>query len=237
MPDTPPTIAAVLAGGSGSRMGASVPKQLLTVAGKPILQHTLEAFEASAAVDRIVLVMAEGHHDAAWAIAKAANVTKLSAVIPGGATRADSSVAAIRWAQHQPDTGGDTKLLLHDAARMLVTGRIIADVAAALDDHQAVTAAIPSADTVVEVARDRITAVPDRSLLARVQTPQGFHLGLIAEAHAEAAADPHFTPTDDCSVVLRFRPGVPVRTVAGSERNLKVTGPDDLAVAAALLGA
>ncbi|HEY1093241.1 MAG TPA: IspD/TarI family cytidylyltransferase [Glycomyces sp.] len=234
MPPTP-TIAAVLAGGRGSRMGAAVPKQLLAVAGKPILQHTLEAFEAAAAVDRIVLVMAEGFHDTAWAIAKAANVTKLSAVIDGGATRADSSVAAIRWARAQPGVGDDAKLLVHDAARMLVTGRIIADVVAALDECQAVTAAIPSSDTVVEVRDGRIVAVPDRASLARVQTPQGFRLGLIAAAHAAAAADTAYTPTDDCSVVLRCRPDVPVRTVAGAERNLKVTEPADLALAEALL--
>lgn len=227
------TIAAVLAGGTGARMGAAVPKQLLEVAGKPVLQHTLEAFEASSAVDRIVLVMAEGHHEAAWAIAKAANVTKLSAVIAGGDTRADSSLAAVRWALTQ--AGRDAKLLLHDAARMLVSGRVIADVAAALDDNAAVTAAIPSSDTVVETADGRITAVPDRAILRRVQTPQGFHLGLIAQAHALAAADPHFTPTDDCSVVLRFRPDVPVRTVAGSTRNIKVTEPADLLIAEALL--
>jgi 2-C-methyl-D-erythritol 4-phosphate cytidylyltransferase len=233
--DTPLTIAAVLAGGTGARMGADVPKQLLEVAGKPILRHTLEAFEAAPAVDRIVLVMAAGHHEAAWTIAKTANVTKLSAVIEGGATRAASSLAAVRWALALPGAGPDSRILLHDAARMLVTGRIIADVAAALDEHRAVTAAVPSSDTVVAVEDDRITAVPDRARLRRVQTPQGFHLGLIAEAHAEAAADPGFTPTDDCSVVLRFRPDVPVRTVAGSERNLKVTGPDDLAVAEALL--
>lgn len=237
MPTDQPTIAAVLAGGTGARMGAALPKQLIAVAGKPILQHTLEAFEASEAVDRIVLVMAEGHHEAAWTIAKAANVTKLSAVIGGGATRAASSVAAIRWAQAQPGVGPDARLLLHDAARMLVSGRIIADVAAALDACEAVTAAIPSADTVVEVQSGRITAVPDRARLARVQTPQGFRLGLIAAAHADAAADPEFVPTDDCSVVLRFRPDVPVRTVAGSERNLKVTEPVDLLLAEALLRA
>lgn len=235
MPETPLAIAAVLAGGHGARMGAAVPKQLLEVGGKPILQHTLEAFEAADAVDRIVLVMAEGHHEPAWTIAKAANVTKLSAVIAGGASRSDSSLAAIRWALTQ--AGPEAKLLLHDAARMLVSGRIIADVAAALDHDDAVTAAIGSADTIVEVADGRILAVPDRANLRRVQTPQGFRLGLIAEAHAAAAADPQFTPTDDCSVVLRFRPDTPVRIVAGSERNLKVTAPDDLAVAEAFLRA
>ncbi|GAA1682867.1 2-C-methyl-D-erythritol 4-phosphate cytidylyltransferase [Glycomyces endophyticus] len=233
----PPTIAAVLAGGTGARMGAALPKQLLDVAGRPVLQHTLEAFQASPAVDRIVLVMAEGHHEAAWTIAKTANVTKLSAVIGGGATRADSSVAAIRWARSQPEVGDDAKLLIHDAARMLVTGRIIADVAAALDGAAAATAAIPSSDTVVEVHDGRIIAVPDRSALARVQTPQGFRLGLIAAAHDAAAADPAFTATDDCSVVLRYRPDTPVRTVPGSERNLKVTGPADLVLAEALLRA
>ncbi|RRR96594.1 2-C-methyl-D-erythritol 4-phosphate cytidylyltransferase [Glycomyces terrestris] len=216
-------------------MGAALPKQLLEVAGKPVLQHTLEAFDRSPVVDRIVLVMAEGHHEAAWTIAKAANVTKLSAVIAGGATRAGSSLAAVRWALAQPGVGPEARLLLHDAARMLVTGRIIADVVAALDDCAAVTAAVPSSDTVVETDGDRIAAVPDRSRLARVQTPQGFRLGLIAAAHEAAAADPGFTPTDDCSVVLRYRPDVPVRTVAGSDRNLKVTGPDDLAIAEALL--
>lgn len=236
MPTDQPTIAAVLAGGTGARMGAALPKQLLEVAGKPILRHTLEAFEASPSVDHVVLVMAEGHHDAAWSIAKAANVTKLSAVIGGGATRADSSVAAIRWVQSRPECGPDSLLLLHDAARMLVTGRIIADVVAALETDQAVTAAIASSDTVVEVEDGRIAAVPDRSRLARVQTPQGFRLGLIAEAHAEAALDPGFTPTDDCSVVLRYRPDVRVRIVAGAERNLKVTEPADLILAEALLG-
>nr|WP_255672093.1 2-C-methyl-D-erythritol 4-phosphate cytidylyltransferase [Glycomyces amatae] len=229
------TFAAVLAGGTGSRMGAAVPKQFLDVAGKPVLQHTLEAFEASAAVDRIVLVMAEGHHEAARAVAEAAKATKLEAVIGGGATRAASSLAAIRWIEARPGIGPATRVLLHDAARMLVSGRIIAEVAAALDGHRAATAAIPSSDTVVQVEDGRIAAVPDRALLRRVQTPQGFHLGLIAEAHEAAAADPGFTPTDDCSVVLRYRPEVPVLTVPGSERNLKVTGPDDLAVAEALL--
>lgn len=234
---TAAVIAAVLAGGSGSRMGAAVPKQFLKVGGKPVLRHTLEAFEAAPEVDSVLLVTAADQRGRALALAREAGVTKLEDVIDGGATRSDSSRAAIEWARER--AGADCRLLLHDAARMLVSGRIIADVVRALDECGAVTAAVPSSDTVVEVAvgagGEAVAHVPDRAGLRRVQTPQGFRLGVIAEAYERAGADPSFTPTDDCSAVLRFLPEVPVRVVAGSERNLKVTAPVDLVVAEALL--
>jgi 2-C-methyl-D-erythritol 4-phosphate cytidylyltransferase len=85
------------------------------------------------------------------------------------------------------------------------------------------------------VADGVITHVPPRETLYRAQTPQGFRLSVIAEAHRLAAADPDFVPTDDCSVVLRYLPDVPVRIVPGSESNIKVTYPGDLLVAEALL--
>ena len=99
--------------------------------------------------------------------------------------------------------------------------------------------AVPSSDSVVEAAAsgagEVVAAALDRSRLRRVQTPQGFRLGTISEAYGRAASEPAFAPTDDCSVVLRFLPDVPVRVVGGSERNLKVTTPIDLVVAEALL--
>jgi 2-C-methyl-D-erythritol 4-phosphate cytidylyltransferase len=123
---------------------------------------------------------------------------------------------------------------------LLVPGGTIAAGAAALDRDDAVTAAVPSADSVVEVRRDGeaefMARALDRSVLRRVQTPQGFRLSVIRDAYAAAAADPGFSATDDCSVVLRYLPDVPVRIVPGDDRNVKVTGPSDLAVAAALLG-
>jgi 2-C-methyl-D-erythritol 4-phosphate cytidylyltransferase len=95
-----------------------------------------------------------------------------------------------------------------------------------------VTTAIASADTIVAVdGSGRMTATPNRSGLRRLQTPQGFRLGTITRAYELAFADPHFGVTDDATVVLRYLPDVPVMTVRGSEANLKLTEPSDLAVA------
>lgn len=235
----PLTIAAVLAGGTGRRMGADLPKQFIEVAGKPVLRHALEAFEAAEAVDEVVVVVGEGHAERVRSLVGAAGLKKVSAVVGGGATRSDSSAAAVAWAWRRSGGDPECRLLVHDAARMLVPVRVIDAVAAALDADAAVTAAVPSADTVVRVRTGAGGAFVERALereaLRRVQTPQGFRLGLIRGAYAAAAADPDFAATDDCSVVLQYRPEVPVRLVPGDERNLKVTGPVDLAIAAALL--
>jgi 2-C-methyl-D-erythritol 4-phosphate cytidylyltransferase len=94
---------------------------------------------------------------------------------------------------------------------------------------------VPSSDTIVVAADGVMTHIPPRETLWRCQTPQCFRLPVIRRAHQLAAADPGYVPTDDCGVVLRYLPEVPVHIVAGSERNLKVTYPSDLAVAKALL--
>ena len=97
--------------------------------------------------------------------------------------------------------------------------------------------AVPTSDTILLVENGTIAHVPPRETLYRAQTPQCFRLEVIAKAHALAAADPAFTPTDDCGVVLRYLPGTPVHVVPGSEDNIKVTYPSDLEIAAALLRA
>ena len=128
-------------------------------------------------------------------------------------------------------------MLLHDAARPLVDQRIIADCVAALQVHDAAGVAVATSDTIV-IAEDGIMhSVPPRETLFRCQTPQCFRLSVISRAHELAAADPDFAPTDDCGVVLRYLPEVKVHVVPGSEQNIKVTYPHDLAVAEALLSA
>jgi 2-C-methyl-D-erythritol 4-phosphate cytidylyltransferase len=126
-------------------------------------------------------------------------------------------------------------VLLHDAARPFVDQRIIADCVAVLGAHEAAGVAVPTSDTIVVTDNGVMHSMPRRETLFRCQTPQCFLLPVIARAHELAAADPGFAPTDDCGVVLRYLPEVKVHIVQGSERNLKITYPQDLAVAETLL--
>jgi 2-C-methyl-D-erythritol 4-phosphate cytidylyltransferase len=224
-------VAVVLGGGIGNRFGAAVPKQLLTLSGKTLVEHCVAAFSAAPGVDEVLLVMPADYADEAAKLAG----DHVRAVIPGGVTRSDSVRNALAYlgARHPAETTG---VLLHDAARPLVTPRIIADCVAALGKHDAAGVAVPTSDTIV-IAEDGVMShVPPRETLYRCQTPQCFRLSVIARAHELAAADPGYTPTDDCGVVLRYLPDVQVHIVPGSERNIKVTYPGDLAIAEALLG-
>ena len=107
-------------------------------------------------------------------------------------------------------------MLLHDAARPFVDQRIIADCVAALDRHEAAGVAVPTSDTIVVTDNGVMHSMPRRETLFRCQTPQCFRLPVIVRAHELAAADPGFSPTDDCGVVLRYLPGVQVHIVQGS---------------------
>jgi 2-C-methyl-D-erythritol 4-phosphate cytidylyltransferase len=223
-------VAVVLGGGTGTRFGAAMPKQLLTLNGKTLVEHCVAAFAAVPGIDEILLVMPSTYHDEAKRLVG----DQVGAIIAGGATRPDSvrnALAHIGARYDQAETG----VLIHDAARPLVTQQIIADCVAALHDHDALGTAVPTSDTILAVANGAIAHVPPRETLYRAQTPQCFRLETIANAHALAAADPAFQPTDDCGVVLRYLKDVPVHVIPGSESNIKVTYPSDLAIAEALL--
>jgi len=225
------TVAVVLAGGSGRRFGSAKPKQLGLLAGRTLIEHCVRAFDAAPAVDEVVVVVAADIE--AEVRSGVAVYRKVTAVIQGGASRTDSTRRALSWLRGNAKDP-DTRVLFHDAARPLVDQRTIADCVAALDDWQAVSVAVPSADTIVEVAEGAIRRVLPRDLLARCQTPQGFRLAVISRAYDLADADPGFAAvpaTDDCGVVLRYLPEIPIGVVEGSERNLKITYADDLAVA------
>jgi 2-C-methyl-D-erythritol 4-phosphate cytidylyltransferase len=231
------TVAVVLAGGSGSRFGGSLPKQLRLLAGKTLVEHCVAAFERAPAIDAVLVVMAVDK--VAETAAQLRGYTKLIGIVPGGSARSDSTRQAIAAIHAAPGTAGaDCNVLFHDAARPLVDQRIIADCVTALDRWQAIGVVVPSSDTIVEVHDGILGQVLPRESLARCQTPQGFRLSVIGRAHQLAAADPQFTSlsaTDDCGVVRRYLPEIPIGAVAGSERNLKVTFPGDLVIAETLL--
>jgi 2-C-methyl-D-erythritol 4-phosphate cytidylyltransferase len=239
-------VAVVLAGGSGQRFGAGVPKQLLELDGRTLLEHCVAAFDAAPGVDEVLVVMPPGRTADAKELLDGRGphgrgYRKLTGIIDGGTTRPGSTraaLAAIQAAREaHPDPGpGEWAVLLHDAARPLVGQRIIADCVAALQRVEAVGVAVPTADTIVVAEGGVMTQIPRRDTLLRCQTPQGFRLPVITRAHELARADPDYEPTDDCGVVLRYLPDVPVHVVEGSEENLKITYPRDLAIARVLAG-
>jgi 2-C-methyl-D-erythritol 4-phosphate cytidylyltransferase len=228
------TVAVVLAGGTGRRFGAGLPKQMRLLDGRSLVARCVETFAAAPAVDEVLVVAAAELADEIRE--QLAGVGKLAGVITGGAGRPDSTQRAISWLSGR--SAGEVKVLLHDAARPLIDQRTISACVQALDSRQAVGVVVPSPDTIVELADGAFRRILPRDALARCQTPQGFLLSVIARAYELASADPDFAaspPTDDCGVVLRYLPDVPVGAVPGSERNLKITYAADLAIAEALL--
>ncbi|MGI8882482.1 MAG: SDR family NAD(P)-dependent oxidoreductase [Jatrophihabitans sp.] len=223
-----PTVAVVLAGGTGSRVGLDVPKQLLKVAGRTIIEHTVESLHDCADIDEIYIMMATDYvADAERLFAGNAKFPKVRNVLSGGADRNASTRGALAALGDR-----ECNVLFHDAVRPLLPQRVVRACVLALQTHEAVDVAIPSADTIVRIDEsDRIIEIPERGLLRRGQTPQGFRLSTIRRAYDRAADDPHFRATDDCGVVLRYLPDVPIHVVAGDEQNMKITYPIDLFLA------
>lgn len=236
-------IAVVLAGGTGSRMGSSVPKQFLPLAGRTVIEHSIEIFNNHSAIDEVAVVVHPDWRSRMEEIAAAAQWGKLGKIIDGGSERYLSSLNAIMAYIDEPD---DTNLLLHDAARPWVSTEIVDRVVAALEHHEAVGVAVPSTDTVWEVHPDLngewgmeneefimprfVARIPERKLMWRAQTPQAFRLPLIRDAYQRALQDPQFRATDDCGVVRKYMPGTKICVVEGSEENKKITFAEDLTI-------
>lgn len=232
----PRNVAVVLAGGVGSRIGLQIPKQLIKVAGKSILEHTLGVFQDSPQIDEIVIMMAQGHLDSANSIVKGNTYPKVTKVLEGADTRNGTTNKAIAALGEE-----ECNVFFHDAVRPMLSNRIIERIVAALEKYEAVDTAIPSADTIIQVSPtsgdssdsdlETISDVLPRHLLRRGQTPQAFKLSTIRSAYELAAKDPDFQATDDCTVVLRYLPDVPIAVVKGDDQNMKVTEPIDLFIA------
>lgn len=220
-------VAVVLAGGVGSRAGFDKPKQFLEVAGRTVLEHSVDAFERNAHIDQIIVVSNPLFVDDVKALAQRNRWTKLVAILEGGKERYDSSLQAIRYCQQ---SGEDVNLLFHDAVRPLVSQRIINDVCEALRFHCAVNVSVPVTDTIIFQRKGYIAGIPDRSQYHRSQTPQAFRLSIITEAYRRALLDPKFKVTDDCGVVKKYYPDEPIFLVDGDESNMKLTYRNDLFV-------
>ncbi|MGM9838205.1 MAG: 2-C-methyl-D-erythritol 4-phosphate cytidylyltransferase [Paludibacteraceae bacterium] len=217
-------IAVILAGGSGSRMGNDIPKQFLKVAGKKVIEHTIDVFESAQQIDEICIVSRAGYiHDVEELVVKN-EYQKVKKILAGGKERYDSSLAAINAYPNDDDN-----LLFHDAVRPLLTERIINDCIEALKTYNAVDVAIKTTDTIISVnQKDCIDFIPDRQQLRNGQTPQCFKRGTICRAYELALQDPKFKTTDDCGTVRKYLPNEPVYVVKGENFNMKLTYLEDL---------
>lgn len=216
-------IAIVLAGGVGSRLGLSTPKQFFKVAGKMVIEHTIDTFEHNTHIDEITIVSNPAYVSDVENIVLRNGWKKVKKILKGGKERYDSSLSAI----HAYEGGDEVNLIFHDAVRPLVSQRIIDDVCASLETYEAIDVTVPAVDTIIEAENDHIVSIPDRSRLQRGQTPQAFRLSVISEAYKRAFTDPNFKVTDDCGVVVKYMPEVPVHLVKGEESNMKLTYKED----------
>lgn len=220
----------IAAAGSGRRMGAAGNKLLLEVAGRPVLAWTLDAALACEAIVWIGVVGQPVDQEAITAIVAAARPNRPVVWIQGGETRQESvscGLAAL------PDEA--TGVLIHDGARCLVEPELFQRCGAAVQAGRAVIAATPVTDTIKQVNDGgTITATPDRSRLWAAQTPQGFPVEQLRQAHA-TACERQWSVTDDAALFERL--GLAVEVLEAPPSNIKLTTPFDLTVATAVLQA
>lgn len=218
-------IAIILAGGTGQRLGESVPKQFLKVAGKKVIEHTLDVFQNHPQIEEIAVVSHPNHINEVETLLIKNHYTKLKKILQGGKERYHSSLAAI----NAYDMGEDINLIFHDAVRPLVNNRIISDCISALKTYNAVDVAIRTTDTIIQASStDCISGIPLREHLRNGQTPQAFKLSTIKRAYELALQDSEFITTDDCGVVYKYLPEESVYIVNGEQFNMKLTYKEDL---------
>ncbi|MBL7981711.1 MAG: 2-C-methyl-D-erythritol 4-phosphate cytidylyltransferase [Flavobacteriales bacterium] len=215
----------IVAGGSGKRMGAAVPKQFLLLKGWPLLMWTIEAFHRYDAAMQLVVVLPKDHHATWQGLCAAHGFTVPHTLVSGGAERFHSTLEGLNAVTHEG------LVAVHDGVRPLVGTALIARCFAAAEEHGAAIPVVPIASSVRELTEEGSQAI-DRSRLRAVQTPQCFRVPLLRRAF-ELPYDPAFT--DEATLVERL--GMDVHLVEGEEQNIKVTTPFDLRVAEVVLGA
>ena len=221
-------VAIIAAAGQGTRMGGSRAKQFLELAGTPIIIHTLRSFELCEAIQEIILVLPAQDTAGFLAIAEKHRLRKLSKIVPGGTTRAESvlkGLLAVRSATAEI-------IAVHDGVRPFVTAEEITQTVKAAEVSQAAILVAAVTDTIKEVSNGIVAKTLPRTALRRALTPQCFRFELLRRAYEQVdVLDPELT--DESALVERL--GVKVAIVEGSSRNIKVTGPEDLALGEVLL--
>jgi ribitol-5-phosphate 2-dehydrogenase (NADP+) / D-ribitol-5-phosphate cytidylyltransferase len=226
--------ALLLAAGFGSRFGNAVLKQRARLAGRAVYEHTLERLQNCESIFGILLLTNEDLLPERADIKR--RYPKVLDVIKGGATRLESSHIGLRYLALIAEPG--SKVIIHDAVRPFVDDALIERILSALDEYDAVDPVIDSTDTIILTNDGFIESIPNRRMVKRGQTPQGFNFKAISEAYERAfTSGDDLSFSDDCGLFLKYAEGFDprVRLIKGSEDNIKVTYPIDLTMAEAIL--
>ena len=217
------TTAIIVAAGTGSRLNSDTPKQFLALAGKPVIEHTLERFQAASSIDEIILVLSRDR--AETFVQSGAPVEKLRKVIVGGSTRAESVLNGLNAVD-------DAQIVaVHDGARPFVTTDEIDHTVDRAKQTGAACLVAPVTDTIKTIRGDEISGTLDRDKLRRALTPQVFKIEVLRKAFE--LGDLSESVTDECYLVEKL--GHPIAFVEGSARNIKITHREDLMIAEMLL--
>ena len=220
--------AVIVAAGFGKRMDGDIPKQYICIGGKPVLVHTIENFERSSRISEIILVVEKSQVESiSKDIVEKYRFKKVVNVIPGGKIRQESVYNGIKAVSKGVET-----ISIQDGARPFTPVRLIEECIDQALLHGAVAVAYPARDTVKQVSGGRFCKTLDRKNIYLIQTPQTFRTEVILDAHEKAKMD-GYIGTDDTVLVERL--GESVVAVEGSPYNQKITYPDDLASAEALV--
>lgn len=226
------TVALIIAGGTGARMHQDIPKQFLTVNEKPVIVYTLEAFQNHPEIDSIAVVCVDGWEQMVTAYAKQFNITKLEFIVPGG----ENGQGSIRNGVYEIEKHFDKDdiVLIHDAIRPMVSAEIISDCIMKTKQYGNAITAIPCAEAMLTTT-DGIESSESysRDNLKRTQTPQGFKIGEICDAHREALSKGITASVASCTLMIEL--GKKVYFSQGSEKNIKLTTVDDIDIFKALL--
>ncbi len=224
-------VAVVPAGGTGKRMGVGTPKQFLMLGGVPMMLHALRVLDRTPGVTEVILVVPKEERDRALAeVVERYGLKKVLKVVPGGATRQES----VQHGLNEVDEDVEI-VVVHDAVRPFITEDRIERSIEAARKHGGAIVAVPMKDTPKQAGPDRlIQRTLDRTDLWLAQTPQTFRRALVAEAYRKAAIA-HVHATDDAALVERL--GHKVAIVEGSWENIKITTPEDMILAEAILAA
>ena len=222
-------IAIVLAGGSGSRMGmVDRPKQFIDIYGKPVIIHTLEAFEINEKIDAICVVCVKSWQDDLSVWLKEYDIRKVRWIADAGASRQESSLNALNAIQSE--CSGDDYVIIHDAARPLVSQKIINENIEKVIEFGACDTVIPAHDTIIKSLDEKtLDSIPLRKELYLGQTPQSFKYSIVRKAYDDYFAlpeDKRPEMTDDCGLVLSS--GITIGMAMGDKLNMKITTMEDL---------